>query len=71
MPEVGRTVAKNWLGAMIMLSGSVGVMPTNREAGLSSQKEPVGFATPTAHGTAGSDGWGEWQESSHLCRIIL
>jgi hypothetical protein len=37
---------------MIWLSGSVG-QPTNREAGLSLQKEPMGFATPTAHGTAG------------------
>jgi len=37
---------------MIWLSGSVG-QPTNREAGLSLQKDPMGFATPTAHGTAG------------------
>jgi hypothetical protein len=37
---------------MIQLSGSVG-RTTNREVGLSSQKEPMGFPTPTAHGTAG------------------
>ncbi|MCL6532652.1 MAG: hypothetical protein K6U12_05175 [Armatimonadetes bacterium] len=52
MPAVDRTVdSMSWRDG-VWLSGSVG-QPTNREAASDLQKDTEGFATPTAHGTAG------------------